>query len=1295
MSKNILQVIRGKAEGGGGIKGTWDCTPITGDEFQIVDSFQATYDPLTKVAAGDWTGLTPTMGGVNFGVLKTDLALGNLAIGDVKKLMFSLTADILSPSEMTVGGLVFMPASFGSAAAAAAMLANMFATNGAAPTSFISSYGLSAALAGGVKVLNQIFLSNTSNPTGTGGGALSIGTGIDLTGLAPEDAYGIFMSYGTVPGETYQALAATPLIFDGATNKLVTIGQINAVAESPIIPTDMTLHIVLAAIPSQPGPIPPASIVVDMNVGPNAIVIDDIVLTTGSLNITQAEIDLFFTSPAQTPTPVIQAIFPLGTAVNDQYRIKIQSPAITGRPYGTLVTNNVIAIVDNIDAGQEKFRAFVDSDMLEARLAEFTPGTGEAVTVERVNEIERRISELVFYVRSPDPTWASQLTGQNAYDTFEQAYDAAVTQPLHLKKVIVFDDRSTSQRAETYFRSGDQTYYLVANNISLSTIRGRCGTLNRDLLPGGDPNISYNDLTHLLGRFDGLHVEGGSFAVTRGTSNYAYYDPFCVNQSPSALVDTPSGPRKALEIGDNTFVMLFPTSFNLNYWVDDNFIIGDRSGLAILLDYSETGRSNFPIPLDYNLYQYDGYHSTPGRVNGWNDSYDTLVVYLGENSAFSTPVGTANGGATATDFEVHTGIRHRGVNFGELVGCTHIEAIPDTSGPDPTLDLALTAISLHGGADSSMESYHVIQGWDELIAVLDAPVVDNDGIVTYTVYDGTFFITGFVGVPHRHRLMFEGVIYIFGRHPGISGLAGINYGEPQAGDPIPPFIISETVNNDGTRLKFESISTGGVLGAWDESLVETASVTYVTCSLYATQSATMGANVDVTYENCRFDMPMDSTYGELPSISLGDVYSNVRYIDCSFHDNTRLAEYKAEPIFDLTQVQVYGRLLIKDCKVVTPSDDLNGTPKRHLASFRQPTPIVGDNGYTYEAWIHQTNGVIIEGCTKTWDDSTYNENRLYTGPYKVIPNLVILDNDHPPVQYHNGKPIVEVYRAMDLPQYHDDVGCVVYPANTVFRIHGRFMGIVQPSCLTGGTEIWGATSFNEDELDGTFYVLGYGNTIRDIRLWGIQVYANASYPAPGTVDVPYTNYQQPPANRLDSILMSPENYATGVPEEPIRICAVDDLTAIPDLYLGMILLRDQPEYAIRVRGAGKFANNLYIENMDKRKASQHFDTNYERAVLSIDDGAYWTERLTIRNNELSQCPVTAGATTIMNLPSDARVVAHGNYQADGNGTSRLVGNTPFTHYIEVSGGTYPLVNSNLDPIEIAGGNFLGAPNTAP
>lgn len=88
MAKNLSTIIKGRSAvaGGSGIKGTWNCTPVVGDDYVAVDSYNASFDPITKKFTTDFTNVTVNQGVPVVGVVKTDLTFGALAPGQAKRL---------------------------------------------------------------------------------------------------------------------------------------------------------------------------------------------------------------------------------------------------------------------------------------------------------------------------------------------------------------------------------------------------------------------------------------------------------------------------------------------------------------------------------------------------------------------------------------------------------------------------------------------------------------------------------------------------------------------------------------------------------------------------------------------------------------------------------------------------------------------------------------------------------------------------------------------------------------------------------------------------------------------------------------------------------------------------------------------------------------------------------------------------------------------------------------------------------------------------------------------------------
>ncbi len=141
------------------------------------------------------------------------------------------------------------------------------------------------------------------------------------------------------------------------------------------------------------------------------------------------------------------------------------------KPYGKEVTSNSLVIVTNTTSGAEDFIAFSNKESLTALQAAVTNNSNEitqlSVAVSAAAKLAD-LSEIIIYVTGV----YSIITASSVFNTFDEAYEHALTLPGFLKKRIILDDRfSQAYNGEvntvTFI---PKKYMLMTYNITLSTL---------------------------------------------------------------------------------------------------------------------------------------------------------------------------------------------------------------------------------------------------------------------------------------------------------------------------------------------------------------------------------------------------------------------------------------------------------------------------------------------------------------------------------------------------------------------------------------------------------------------------------------------------------------------------------------------------------------------------------------------------------------------------------------------------------------------------------------------------------
>lgn len=143
------------------------------------------------------------------------------------------------------------------------------------------------------------------------------------------------------------------------------------------------------------------------------------------------------------------------------------------KPYGKEVTSNSLVIVANTTSGAEDFIAFSNKESLIALQAAITNNSKEITQLSAAVSAAAKLadlSEIVMYVVADNDT--PVITASSVFNTFDEAYEYALTLPGFLKKRIVLDDRF----GQVYVGQVNtvtfipKKYMLMTRNITLSTL---------------------------------------------------------------------------------------------------------------------------------------------------------------------------------------------------------------------------------------------------------------------------------------------------------------------------------------------------------------------------------------------------------------------------------------------------------------------------------------------------------------------------------------------------------------------------------------------------------------------------------------------------------------------------------------------------------------------------------------------------------------------------------------------------------------------------------------------------------
>ena len=1263
MAKNLLDVLKGTLGGGAGIKGDWDCTPVVGTGFSIVDSYRATYNAETKIVSADWSSIpSVTAGQPYIAMVKTDLTFGSIALDEVKKLSLQITDDIADPTALLYCGAFFLDSNTYSAETAATMLFNMLVNDTPLPKPNMLLLGANTPITGnGIGAFATIAAVTDGHPSGLTASAGTFDSGVDLSAAGAGDNITLFLSRtGASLPENGEAINIATAVFD-STGTMLSVGYIQDLPENPVLNSGMTMYIGLLALTQSGTVLPPASIGADITAGPNTATLSEITFTSGSLGFTQDDWNMVYATPATGFVPVIQAIFPLGAKKNDQFRVKIQPPATQGTPYGTVVTPEAVVVVDNVNPGQEAFRVIVDSAVLEARLAQLDFSAQIGALTALVDEAGRRAGEMVFYVRSTDPG-VEPLVGPGVYDSFELAYEAAILQPKHIRKYIVLDDRSTNYRPTITFKTtGDRTWYLAANNIELSTVRAFDRIVDPRQVPAGDYPAYINEIVDVRGRFDALHFAGGAWAIAHGR-DYNNYDPFCVPSSPSAIVETPSGTRRALEMGDNTTVMLSPLSYNLNAWAEAVLYVGDNCSLTIFTDVSPAAMNNSSAVMATfpGINNYDGYHyATPGRMTS---KYGMTFIYAGNNFSFFIAYGTPEDGDGSFPVTVITPPRHHAVDFNTLTGCQHVV---EGAGTDIVLPFINHAEKIAARA-ANIITINTKQDFAD-----NATVYDDSGVTTYLMNaNNTYLLTQAITFASNEKLKLgPGSVKFIGTGASGGRIDSSNY----AG-------WLEIVGDGEKTFEDIALHCANMQTFYNDTLTSGTIVNFNRCHFTYTDNVgfnyvPLGTGSEINFNDCTTSINNNFTTCGFP-VTFGH---KVRFNRHKFDDYTATIPYAGKPIFDVANSTISGQLIFKDCEIRAPGAPAGS--KRTLLSIKAFLN-------TQKVNVLKPYGLVVENCRKHWNDTAINGDRIIVGPFATVKNMIVID---PSVEVPRirGKKVVNVFHTLDWPTRNGASDWVDLEENTIYRIHGNIQTVSLRHYLRNGTEIEGATGgMNSDTLmfgtgittsfDTPLITKGDNWFIRNITL---------HHPDAGTERVtiacrpdPWAGTGQPaawnsgiPAN-IDNVKFTFVNPGIHF---PIKFHPADGVTS-PDVIIGNIVV-SSPYHKCQ---AVSSAPNPAIRHLTLKGITAGIHGGASPRQAQIDFGnAWWGGRVVIRDCELTEPPIiiTGGVSS---LNTNNRVTAFNNR---GVTTDGLYGNA-LTTYVD------GILMSNAT-LMLAQGNILGAPNS--
>lgn len=1290
MQRSLSDYIKGKGgAGGSGIKGDWNCTPVVGAGFTAVDTYRAAYDPETKTVSADWTGVPFNAMTPVFGAIRTDMTLGNIDIDEVKKLSIKLTNDIIAtPGYGVYFGVSFVDADGpmgGSAQAFTAALFDAFFGGGnpSAPAINFMAVGQGSS-PGMVGINRQIIAVTDSAPSGTViQNSLTQGTPYDYdwSQLNAGDIVTYFLTKKQV-NEGNTGIYAAQAVFD-STGDTIAVSRIQSLVDNPVLPPTMTMYIwFMTMAPS--GAYPPVTGIVDIPAGPNQVTLSEIEISSGGgfgpgddfgsgmggLVFSQEDWDMVFAQPAAGLIPINQATFPQGTKVNDQYRVVLNPGTTTGKPYNTTVTNQAMVTVDNVTPGQEAFRVNVFSDLLEERLTALDP----AQLTPLITEAGKRAGYQTFYVKGPNnSSLGDPLSGPGVYDTFEQAYLAAIAQPTYLPKVIIQDDRQGAGNGirgiSIYpLQATDPTYYLAGNNISLSTVKA----WHRDIVDGSiNTQTDYDQAVFLFAKFDGLRLLGGHWMLANGGGNPGDTSPFVTSGGPSGFAGNPStGNQRGLEIGDYTKVEFCSMSFPFPYWGGD-FIVGDYCSVVIWPDVSlsspASGDANYY--WGYNIAQYDGFSDVPGNIRSLNGE---LTIKAGLDFYFHVMPGISNLGADAMTFKVQTPARFRNVNFGDLETCQHIIEGSNT-------DAITAAVNPLKGLAIGSDNKPVIEitTKEELFAQASS-MPDGGGSTIYTVNNANnvYLINGNITLAADEILSVANGVRFIGLGRDASILNGMR----------PGGWLDIGVGGENT---FENMFMGVLGGSYPffrDNAVQGAQLRFKGC--YFKYDLNIGNNYipegtdsEIVYEKCVTVLSTETVSITVPALVANSVlFDNHRFDDITYDPTSN-----SYPVFDFstTTIQGIGRVTFKEC-------DVNTTRNLSIGAKRK---LLGVTGFGTSVTIMERGGLVVDNCRKNWFNITNQANdTIVHGKWRGVNNFIFNDTEANQTGL-GAKKIIDVYHIDDwAADFLDNYFYTLRP-NTIYRIHGAVVLDTNAYYLMPGTEIVGATGLGTDSIQfgasatpafATGHLLATGDdwVVRDVKLinmntgdnrYGILSKPNDGFNSGALQPAKYWNEKPVVVDNVEF-----EFYYNAGTHDAILFTGASGVTE-PSFEIGNIVVNASTHNLKVDQTTDNAIMNMTIRGIKKGPLGG----TKRRPFIYFTDKK-WTGVLTIRDNELIDPPVSISATGVGLLSTSThRVVAFNNRGVDANGVYGAGAVTTYVDGILMSDTT----------LMLAEGNIFGAPNS--
>lgn len=1283
---NLKSILKGVPKGGGsGIKGDWDCTPILGEAFQVMDAANATYDQETRtmvMPAPNEEDFVPN--DFNVGVVKTDLEFGTIPLGTTKKFAIRSSDDFLVPTGMgSFQGVVFAPPSF-TAEAMRTYLRNLFASNTSMSNNMLI---VSAVHSGGDRILQMMCRFSTDNdPSGASTFLYQSsigGTYANADKLTAGASQELWMSRQLHEGETYFILSQVTVAADG---EVLDVTNPTQLAANPVVPSTMVAYLIHFRVEGGVYDPTPLSAVIELDAGPTTITVPEGGSSSGGGSEggsgsddgsgsgsggyngpTQEEWDLYFPGEAKEFDPWIQATFPPETTVNDQYRVKLNAPWTSATPYGIKVTRDQIVVVDNVQPTQEAFRGWVDTNYLQQALDDYDV---QSIVNNSMAAAIQASGTRVFFISS---TRANAFKA-NAYATFAEAYSAAVLLPTHIRKLFVFDDATNTSNAGIPQRENGDAWMLAANCISVMTLSAwACGERRKfgDVYNGYHNDWSMDYRVDVYAAVDALHIEGGLFRLNHNYTN-SWSSPYCITNG-GDTVSTPYGDRKRIEMSDGAALAISPLGMDLRGWYYLAGSIGDNCAIRIFaqMNSSNSGDWQSRWPEASDIQNLDTVNSIPGM----SDTIGSISLAVGEGFDFLLAGNTYHQESGDNgDLTVYV----RGID----VDINTMSYFPYTVNYDRVDSTNLnSSIELGFRKRAEYETVRLINNQNDLFKLkMSDSSFDDPGDEFYRTLlygeggsmawnsGGDFNI----GSPGIHLVSFQEtypvVIRATGSYKGRATLTMTDYDTDGFFDPVTTYWGRKPVpwTISGFNFYRYGLSTHQPLRIC-RNLNDNNEITYENCYFNIQNGLIMPNGGKVVFRDCTFICDSSS----IARINVDGDLGYVLFKDCRFE--YMISNGTNEALFQLNGHNC-KELVFDGCTILSAYQSSNNTYDKYPALLSLGIP---GSTATGRIVVKNSKREIVENYSNT---PTPPNIPFVKGDVTLFEDFQQFNDQQVGYSTDNakGKSVIDVYTLADLPisAYGEDR---FMNANTIYRVHGLVGPISSALKTLAGTEIVGVRGVEHDALtwqpnvEYPLYISDGGATVEDVAI----------------------NYTTETGNPVSSV-----GIASSLNNDPIlfRNVRLNDTgtlgtsiaqgisiisNAIPSITFDNVSSNMLGGTGISAGGGN--LTNVTIKNCKADPVSGeslYIDFVYQKGNVLGDDRKPFTGIIRIHDNELTREPLQVATTQLSQLTSTDQIAAWNNKGFDG--TTGLYGHTLTTY----------CVNVNMsDTHMIAEGNIFGAPNS--